>query len=132
MHQVTSSPSHDATATHVAQQGTIEVSPRAIATVAGRAVTETFGVVGIAGKHLRFGAAEVLPPERYSHGIVVHITGERITIDLYLVVEYGLRISEIARNAVVNVKFAVEQALALPVVQVNIIVQGLRIGEANG
>jgi uncharacterized alkaline shock family protein YloU len=114
-----------------ARRGAIEVSPQAIATVAGRAVTLTYGVVGIAGKHLRFGAAELLPPERYAHGIEVHIVGDRIAVDLYLIMEYGLRISEAAHNVMQNVKFAVEQALNLPVVQVNVIVQGLRMSDPN-
>jgi uncharacterized alkaline shock family protein YloU len=132
MQPVPSSQAQPDTAPHSQRRGMIEVSPQAIATVAGRAVTETYGVVGIAGKHLRFGAAEILPPERYAHGIEVRIVGERIAIDLYLIVEYGLRISEVAHNAMLNVKFAVERVLDLPVVQVNVIVQGLRIGDANG
>ena len=115
--------------TPTGRRGTIEVSPQAIATVAGRAVIATYGVVGIAGKHLRLGAADLLPPDRYAHGIEVRFVGERIAIDLYIIMEYGLRLSEVAHNAMSSVKFAVEQVLGLPVVQVNVIVQGLRISE---
>jgi len=109
--------------------GTIEVSPQAIATVAGRAVASCYGVIGIAGKHLRFNAAELLPPERYAHGIEVRFAGDHITIDLYIIVEYGLRLSEVAQNAMAMVRYAVEQSLGLPVVQVNIIIQGLRVSD---
>lgn len=105
------------------------MSPQAIATVAGRAVADCYGVVGIAGKHLRFGVAEVLPPERYAQGVEVRFVGDRIAIDLYLVMEYGLRLSEVAHNAMSSVKFAAEQMLGLPVVQVNVIVQGLRVSD---
>ncbi|HKD74126.1 MAG TPA: Asp23/Gls24 family envelope stress response protein, partial [Ktedonobacterales bacterium] len=59
------------------------------------------------------------------------IMGDRIAVDLYLIMEYGLRISEAAHNVMQNVKFAVEQALNLPVVQVNVIVQGLRLSDPN-
>ena len=45
-----------------------EVSPQAIATVAGRAAAEVPGIAGIADKHLRFGAAELQPADRYARG----------------------------------------------------------------
>lgn len=71
----------------------------------------------------------MLPPEHFGQGIDVRFIGERIAIDLHVVVEYGLRIADVAHEAMVRVKIAVEQMLGLPVVQVNIIVQGLRIGD---
>jgi len=115
--------------TEIAPKGKIEVSPQAIRTIAGRAVTECYGVVGIAARRLHGGMAELLPPQRYHQGIVVHFTNGQIVIDLYVVMEYGLRISEIAHNIMNNVKFAVEQMLGVPVVQVNVNVQGLRLSE---
>jgi len=114
------------------QQGRIAVSPQAIRTIAGRAVAECYGVVGIAARRLRSGMAELLPPQRYHQGIVVRFINEQIVIDLYVVMEYGLRISEIAHNIMNNVKFAVERMLDLPVVQVNVHVQGLRVSEREG
>jgi uncharacterized alkaline shock family protein YloU len=115
----------------MAQKGKIEVSPQAIRTIAGRAVVECYGVVGIAARRLHNGMAEVLPPQRYHRGIVVHFSNGQIIIDLYVVMEYGLRISEIAHNIMSSVKFAVEQMLGVPVVQVNVNVQGLRINERD-
>ena len=109
------------------RRGKIEVSPQAIGTIAGRAVSECYGVVGIAGKRLRNGAAELLPADRYHQGIEVQFSNEQIIIDLYVVLEYGLRISDIAHNIMGSVKFAVEKMLGVPVVQVNVNVQGLRV-----
>jgi|SRR5579885_679087 uncharacterized alkaline shock family protein YloU len=113
------------------RRGKIEVSPQAIGTIAGRAVVECYGVVGIAGKRLHNGAAELLPPERYHQGIEVQFSNDQIIIDLYVVLEYGLRISEIAHNIMSNVKFAVEKMLGVPVVQVNVNVQGLRVSASD-
>jgi uncharacterized alkaline shock family protein YloU len=109
------------------RRGKIEVSPQAIGTIAGRAVLECYGVVGMASRRLRNGAAELLPPDRYHEGVEVQFRNEQIIIELYVVVEYGLRISEIAHNIMSNVKFAAEKMLGLPVVQVNVNVQGLRV-----
>jgi uncharacterized alkaline shock family protein YloU len=112
-------------------RGKIEVAPRAIASIAGRAVAETYGVVGIAARHPRVVGVELLSPEHYGRGIEVHFTNDHITIDLYLVLEHGLRITEIAHNVMSNVKFAVEHALGLQVVQINVNVQDLRIYSAR-
>ncbi len=109
--------------------GKIEVSAQAIATVAGRAVTECYGVVGVAARHPRFGALELLPPAHYHRGVEVRFTNDHVAIELYVVLEYGLRISEIARNLIKDVKYAVEQTLGLPVVEVGVNVQGLRVSE---
>ena len=113
----------------VSQQGKIEVSSRAIATVAGRAVAECYGVVGIAARRSRLGlgTVESLAPAQYARGIEVRFVDDHITIDVYVVLEFGLRIIEIAHNIMESVAFAVEQALGLRVVQVNVNVQGLRV-----
>ncbi len=116
-----------ARATVPGRQGKIEVAPRAIATVAGRAVAECYGVVGVAARHLRFGAVELLAPEQYNRGVMVRFADDHITIELYVVLEHGLRITEIARNIMENVKFAVERTLGLRVVRINVNVQALRV-----
>ena len=51
----------------------------------------------------------------------------RILIELYIIVEYGTRISEVGRNVMSAVKFAVESMLGTPVVEVNVNVQGVRV-----
>jgi uncharacterized alkaline shock family protein YloU len=115
----------------VPRQGKIEVSARAIATVAGRAVADSYGVVGIAARRPRFGGVELVPPEHYSRGVDVRFEKDHVRIDLYVVLEHGLRITTIAHNIMANVKFAVERTLGLRVVQVNVNVQGLRVSEAR-
>ena len=111
--------------------GKIEVAPRAIATVAGRAVAECYGVVGIAARHPHFGVAELLAPEQYGRGVEVRFSDDHITIDVYVVLEHGLRITEIAHNIMANVKFAVERTLGLRVVRINVNVQALRVSGAG-
>src|SRR5690348_15863231 len=107
------------------RRGEIEVSPQAIGTIAGRAVTECYGVEGIAAKRLRNGAAELLPAERYHSGVDIELSNDQILIDLFVVPAYGLRISETAHNIMSNVKFAVEKMLGMPVVHMIVNVLGL-------
>jgi uncharacterized alkaline shock family protein YloU len=109
-------------------QGRIEVSPAAVATIANHAVLNSYGVVGMASRNLANGLALVLRPES-KRGVQVHIDGAEITIDLYVVIEYGVRIATVARNIMSSVKFSVEKAMGVPVVSVNVHVQGLHISD---
>lgn len=109
--------------------GKIEVSPRAISHLASRAAQRSYGVVGLASRQSRPGWAELLRRDEVYKGVDVHINDGQVVIDLYVVIEYGTRISEVARNIMSNAKFAVEAALGVPVVQVNVNVQGIRVSQ---
>lgn len=109
--------------------GKIEVAPRAIATIAANAVSQSYGVVGMAPHTLREGVAKVLRQQDAHRGVVVRIGDDDIAIDLYVILEYGTRIAEVARNVQENVRYAVEQALSMPVARVNVRVQGLRMSD---
>lgn len=111
--------------------GKIEVAPRAIASIAAEAVLSCYGVVGMSAATLRDEVAEILQRDNYHRGIDVHVIDHRIAIDLYVVVEYGTRISEVAQNMMQSVKFRLERALGMQVAEVNVHVQGLRISDKD-
>ncbi|HEX6608291.1 MAG TPA: Asp23/Gls24 family envelope stress response protein, partial [Chloroflexia bacterium] len=71
----------------------------------------------------------LLRKEESSKGVEVTITSDRVVIDLYVILEYGTRIATVAENIMSSVKFAVEQALGTPAVEVNVNVQGIRVSE---
>ncbi len=110
-------------------QGRIEVSPIAVATIANDAVLNAYGVVGMSSKNLVNGLAQVLRPDS-KRGVEVRIDRDRIVIDLYVVMEYGVRIATVARNIMSSVKFSVEKAIGVPISQVNVHVQGLRVSRS--
>jgi len=105
--------------------GRIEVLPNAIHSIAVRAISECYGVVGITAPRLHNGRAVLLLPEQSNQGVRVRVVNEQIIIDVYVALEYGLRITEIAHNIMSSVKFSVEKMLGIPVSQVNVNVQGL-------
>ena len=110
--------------------GNIYVSHRAIAAIAHRAVEETYGVVGLAAKNLADGLAQALVKDP-SHGVVVRYDGEAITIDLYIIVEYGTNIKTVAASTADAVYFMVESILGAKVHEVNVHVRGLRISDLD-
>lgn len=114
--------------TETTNQGSLHISPRAIASVVHQATLQTYGVVGLAAKNLFKGLANVLVRDP-AHGVEVTFKDGRLTIDIYLIVEYGTRIKSVAVSVATTVKYQVEKVLALPVGTINIHVQGLRISE---
>lgn len=108
--------------------GKIEVLPNAIHTIAVQAIGACYGVVGIAAPRLRYGQVVLLKQEQSNRGVQVRVSNDQLIIEVYVVLEYGLRISEIAHNIMSGVKFSTERMLGLPVAQVNVNVQGLSNG----
>ncbi len=109
--------------------GRIEISPTAIASLAGQAVLECYGVVGMANKNFADGFAELLPGAHYRRGIDVEVIEHQVYIDLYVVIQSGTRISEVANGIMSRVQYSVEKAVGLPVAQVNVHVQKLHLDE---
>ncbi len=113
--------------------GKIEIAPVAIASIAQQAVLQTYGVVGLASKNLVDGIADLLTPDRAGRGVEVRFSGKEdaICIDLYVIVEYGTRIASVANSLQNLVKFEVEKSLGVPVREVNVYVQGLRVSNTD-
>jgi len=111
--------------------GRISVAPKAIATVASEAVLGCYGVVGMAAATLADGIAVLLQVENQHRGVEVEVMDGEIAVDLYVIVEYGTRISEVAHNIMETVSFALERALGMRVRCVNVHVQGLRVSDRD-
>jgi uncharacterized alkaline shock family protein YloU len=108
--------------------GSIHISPRAIATIACQAALESYGVVGLAPKNIVDGLANFIVKDP-THGVDVHYDGNKIGVDLYIVIEYGTRIKSVANSVANTVQYHVEKAIGLPVHEINVHVQGLRISD---
>jgi len=109
--------------------GRIELSPRAMESIVGLVVLESYGVVGMAPKDSREFMAALLPRANFHHGVEMHYHGGQVVADLYVIIEYGTRISEVAQGIKNRVKYVVERDTGLHVAQVNVHVQGLRVSK---
>lgn len=106
--------------------GQVDISTAAIATIASHAINQSYGVVGMASKNIVDGIARLLT--RDSHrGIDVTMDDDEIVIDVYVIIEHGVRIRAVAESIQHTTKFHVEKVLGLPVRAVNVYVQGLRL-----
>ncbi|MGM8364178.1 Asp23/Gls24 family envelope stress response protein [Virgibacillus sp. W0181] len=110
------------------EDGRVTITNEVIATIAGGAAVECYGIVGMASKsQIKDGIAEILRKENFSRGIIVRQEETTLHIDMYIIVSYGTRISEVAHNVQTQVKYTLKQSLGLTIDSVNIYVQGVRV-----
>jgi uncharacterized alkaline shock family protein YloU len=110
------------------QYGQIEITNDVIATIAGGAAMDCYGIVGMASKNqFRDGLSEILRKENFTKGIIVRQVEEEVHIDMYIIVSYGTKISEVAHNVQNKVKYTLDQTVGLSVQSINIYVQGVRV-----
>lgn len=110
------------------QYGQIDISTEVLAAISGGAAIDCYGIVGMASqKQLKDGLSELLRKDNFSRGVVVRHEGEHIHIDMYIIVSYGTKISEVAHNVQSKVKYTLNQMLGVVAETVNIYVQGVRV-----
>lgn len=106
------------------QSGQVRIADDVVAVIAGIAAMEVEGVTGMGGT-LASGITEMLGKKNLSKGVKVQVGEKEAALDLYLVIDYGVRIPEVATAVQENVKRAVESMTGLDVVEVNIHIQGV-------
>lgn len=110
------------------EYGQIDISNEVIATIAGGAAVDCYGIVGMASKNqLKDGLSEILGKENFKKGVLVRHENDEVHIDMYIIVSYGTKISEVAHNVQTKVKYTLDQTLGLAVDSINIYVQGVRV-----
>ncbi len=107
------------------ERGRIEVFPAVVGSIAAHAALGCYGVMGMAARGLRDGVATLLRRESVYRGVEVREVEGQLAIDLYIIVQYGVRITEVAHNLKSAVRFEVERATEVPVAEVNVFVQGV-------
>lgn len=104
--------------------GTIRIADEVVGIIAGMAATEIPGVAGMSGG-LVGGIAEMLGKKNLAKGVKVEVGEKEAAVDLYVIMEYGVRLPDVAIQVQENVKHAIESMTGLEVVEVNVHVQGV-------
>ncbi|MCL2300641.1 MAG: Asp23/Gls24 family envelope stress response protein [Firmicutes bacterium] len=95
--------------------GLIEVSQDYFDKIVGSAVTSCFGVAGMAGG-------------RRAPAVRIYRDGGGLSVDLRVLVTYGLNIAAIVRGIHSRVSYTVEGATGLEVRKINVFVDGMLHG----
>lgn len=113
------------------ETNTIKISDDVVAVIAGKAVADAPGVFAMAGGFAG-GISEVLSGKKnLSKGIKVDVGEKETKIDVNIIVDYGVRIPDIAFDIQNRVKSAVEGMTGLKVTAVNVHVQGVNTEADN-
>lgn len=107
--------------------GIVKISDEVVGVIAGLAATEIKGIIGMSAS-LVGGITQILTGKKnLSKGVKVEMGENSAIIDLYVVVEYGVKIQDVAAQVQANVKKAVESMTGLTVSAINIHVQNVVI-----
>lgn len=108
--------------------GAVRIADEVVAVIAGISATEVEGIAGMSGGIVG-GITERLGLKHLQRGVKVEVGEREAAIDLYVLVEYGSRIPEVAQRVQDRVKGAVESMTGLRVVEVNVHIQGVVFGD---
>lgn len=112
------------------EDGSINISEEVIAAIAVGAVREVEGVSGMM-TNLGGSVTDLVNNKKNAQkgtkGVKIDMSGETLILDLYLTVQYGFAIPEIAENAQKSVATAVEAMTGCSVGAVNIHVGGVTL-----
>jgi uncharacterized alkaline shock family protein YloU len=111
--------------------GGVFVSPDVIVSYISQAVTDTPGVSDLAGNISDTITKKILGNESKFKGIKIDGSENGYTIDIFIIVDYGERIPDVAWNVQKNVKNALVGVMEIVIENINIHVQGVsRSGES--
>ncbi|MBO4326173.1 MAG: Asp23/Gls24 family envelope stress response protein [Clostridia bacterium] len=109
---------------YITENDEMLVTDEALAVIAGMAAMEVSGVAGMS-TGFTGGLAEVLGRTNLAKGVKVLSRDGVTTVDIYVIVKYGVRIPEVAFEIQEHVRANIENQAGVVVDAVNIHVQGV-------
>ena len=107
--------------------GVVTVNDDVIVRVAGYAALDCYGIVGMASKRGTDGLVQMMGRENLGRGVKIRTSGDKVDIDLFIIVEYGISIGAVAAAIIETVKYKVEHLTGVPVGRVNVSVEDIRV-----
>ncbi len=106
--------------------GKISISDLAIAKVACQAALESYGIVDTVSRRFTDSLAGLLKKDTGGKGVKVVTSGNRIFIDVDVIIKYGVSIEAVAESLKEAIKYRVEKFTGMIVDTVNVNVIGLK------
>lgn len=107
--------------------GKITVSNSAIECVAGYIARDCYGVVDLVSQSFSDNLSEIMKKQPLSKGVKIITMNNRITINLSVVLKYGVSIASVSENLKSAIKYGVEEFTGMIVDYVNVNVVGVRV-----
>ena len=110
----------------IEENGNVNISDDVVSTIASLAASEVKGIVGMSGS-ISGGFAELLGKKNLAKGVKITINENDVILDLAVIVEYGVKIPDVAWELQEKVKTEVESMTGLNVSAVNVTVDGVNV-----
>ena len=107
--------------------GKISISDSAIAKVAKNATLECYGIVDTVSRRLSDSLSELLKNRSDGKGVKVITSGDRIFIDVNVIIKYGVSINAVAESLKESIKYKVERFTGMIVDTVNVSIIGVKL-----
>lgn len=107
--------------------GLVTVNDDVLVRVAGYAALDCYGIVGMASKRSTDGIVQLMGKENLGRGVKIRTSGDKVDIDLFIIVEYGISISAVAANIIDTVKYKIEHLTGIKVEKVTVSVEDIRV-----
>lgn len=110
--------------------GSVRIADEVVEIIAGMAASEVEGIAEMSGGFVGDLANMLSRGKNVSKGIKVEVGEKEATVDLFLAVEYGVSIPDVAQKVQVAVKEAIEGMTGLAVLEINVHIQGIAFKNA--
>lgn len=110
----------------MSELGNIRIADDVVKSIAARAASEIEGVYKLAGGVVDE-VGKILGKKSLTNGVKVEVGEKECNIEVFLIIDYGYRIPEVAKNVQKKIIDVVSELTGLTVVDVNIYVQNIRI-----
>ena len=111
---------------YIGSVGEVKISEEVVAIIADIAAREINGVIGLSG-----GLTDIIGKRHGSKGIKLEIEDKVVKMDLFLNIEYGIRIPDVAWKIQENVKRSIETMTGMTVYTIDIHIQGIQTPKAE-
>ena len=107
--------------------GKISISDLAITKVASHTAMDSYGIVEMVSRRLTDSLAELFKKDTGGKGVKITTSGNRIYIDVYVVMKYGVSIMAVAESLKEAIKYKVERFTGMIVETVDVNVIGVKL-----
>ncbi|HBF44411.1 MAG TPA: Asp23/Gls24 family envelope stress response protein [Clostridiales bacterium] len=107
--------------------GKISISDKAIARLVSHACYESYGVVGLDSFRFTDSLSELFRKDRFTKGVKVTTTGDRIKIEVSVIIKFGVSISAVADSLKESIKYKVEKLTGMIVSTIDVNIIGVKL-----
>lgn len=109
------------------EMGSLTINQEVIATHAGMAALDCFGIVGMAMLNMKDGIVHLLKKESAGKGVHIVLKEDRLYIEMHIIVAYGVNIPTVTDNLIQAVTYKIEHFTGCKVDRVVVCVDNVRV-----